>query len=267
MRPGVTDWSDLPRADCGQPFHCFHSRLDGLERLFDYGRVAVSTLPVGPDSRSATIEALRARMERVQGGPRVPVEMAADLTGLVQLRTGNSYRVDQASLALALLAEPSRSGSWVAVVGVADLGVEAAAEYGLNLDRTIWVPDPGADWAAVTAALVDVVPLVWLSPAGTVRPQTASRLRGRLRKRSTTLLVQGNWPGCDSELRITGQQWQGAEAGHGRLRSRLVEVECVRPGAPARRARLRLPLEGAGPLDHSVSRPLDKLGERGSAVG
>lgn len=227
--------------------------------MFDYWGVAVSALPVGPDSRSATIEALRARMERVQGGPRVPVAMASDLAGLVQLRTGNSYRVDRASLALTLLAEPSRAGSWVAVVGVADLGVEAAAEYGLNLDRTIWVPDPGVDWPEVAATLVDVVPLVWLSPSGPVRPRTASRLRARLRKRSTTLLVQGDWPGCDSELRIAGQQWHGVGHGRGRLRSRLVEVECVRPGAPVRRARVRLPLE-AGSGDGVA--PLDGLGDR-----
>lgn len=215
--------------------------LDSLEHVFDYGVVAVTTLPAGPDPRSATIAALRARMERVQGGPRVPVAMAADLAGLVQLRTGGSCRVDQASLALTLLAEPSRAGSWVAVIGVADLGVEAAAQHGLNLDRTIWIPDPGADWAKVTATMVDVVPLIWLAPPGEVRPQIAAKLRARLRKRSATLVVQGPWPGADSELRITDQHWDGVESGWGRLRSRTAEVECRRPSAPVRQARIRLP--------------------------
>lgn len=214
-----------------------------FEHLFDYGWVAVTPLPTRPDPRSATIAELRSRMEQVQGGPRVPVETTPGLSGLVRLRTGSSYRIDESSIALSLLAAPSRAGSWVAVVGVPDLGVEAAAEYGLNLDRTVLVPDPAGHWPEVAAALVDVAPLVWLRTTGTVRRAVASRLAARLRKRSTTLLVQGEWPGCEAHLRIAGSQWYGAEDGHGRLRSRLVTVECVRGSAPARTTQLWLPGE------------------------
>src|SRR3954469_25369426 len=47
------------------------------------------------------------------------------------------------SLLLALLAAASRSGSWCAVVGVPALGVLAAAESGVVLDRLVLVAPPG----------------------------------------------------------------------------------------------------------------------------
>src|SRR5699024_8754044 len=80
-----------------------------------------------------------------------------------------------------------------------------------------------------------------LAPPGEVRPRVAAQLHARLRKRSATLVVQGPWPGADSELRITGQSWEGADSGWGRLRSRTADVECLGPSAPVRRARIRLP--------------------------
>ena len=63
--------------------------------------------------------------------------------------TGGSYTVDSASLALALLAGPSAAGGWCGVVGVGDFGVEAAQALGVDLDRTVLVPDPGDQWLEV----------------------------------------------------------------------------------------------------------------------
>ena len=57
------------------------------------------------------------------------------------------------TLALALMAGPSRAGSWCAVVGVTDFGVEAASALGVDLARTVVVPEPGEQWLEVTAAL------------------------------------------------------------------------------------------------------------------
>ncbi len=91
-----------------------------------------------------TIAQLRTRMERLHDGvPRLPLETHPALAGLVQLRAGGSYAVDSATLALALMAGPSRAGSWCAVVGVGDFGAEAASALGVDLDRTVLVPDPG----------------------------------------------------------------------------------------------------------------------------
>src|SRR5262249_38820437 len=63
--------------------------------------------------------------------------------------------------ALALAAGPSAAGSWVAVVGVPSLGLAAAGELGVALDRLVLVapPAPG-EWATVAATLVDAFDVV-----------------------------------------------------------------------------------------------------------
>lgn len=198
---------------------------------------AVTEAPAQGD----TITALRGRMEQMAGALRVPLAMPDELAGLIRLRTGGSYRVDDTSLLLALLSAASRNGTWTAVVGVGDLGIQAAAEAGLDLDRTIVVPDPGDLWLEAVAALIDVTPAIWLRPTSVVRPALAAKLAGRLRKRNATLLVQGEWSGCEARLSCEESRWWGAEAGHGRLRSRQVCVVCRRAGAPDRSVRLWLP--------------------------
>ncbi|MCO7240739.1 hypothetical protein NH339_16010, partial [Aeromicrobium sp. CnD17-E] len=111
---------------------------------------------------------LRREVERMQGAPaRQSVPTHAALEGLLSLETGGVYGVDSASLALLLMAGPSAAGTWCAVVGAPDLGVEAAVAMGVDPHRTVLVPDPQDRWLEVTAALVDVVGLV------VVRPPTA----------------------------------------------------------------------------------------------
>ena len=50
------------------------------------------------------------------------------------------------------------------MVGAPDLGYEAAAELGVDLERTIVVPHPGEHWLSVVAALVDVASVVLVRP-------------------------------------------------------------------------------------------------------
>ena len=64
------------------------------------------------------------------------------------------------SLVLGLLAHASRHGGWVAVVGLPSVGLLAAHQIGLVLDRLVLVPDPGPDAPRVLAALVDGVDAV-----------------------------------------------------------------------------------------------------------
>lgn len=200
---------------------------------------------VEPAARAATVQQLQERIRGMQDGvPRVPIATHPALAGLVQLRTGGSYEVDSASLALALLAGPSQAGAWAAVVGADDFGAEAAAEMGVDLARTVLVPDPGELWLEVTSALVDVVTLVVLRPPVPVAARTAGRVAARLRKRSAALVSWGAWPGAEASLSLRASQWSGADRGHGRLRSRRVVVDVRRGTAPARRAELWLPGQG-----------------------
>ena len=87
------------------------------------------------------------------------------------LHAGATYAVDSASLALALAAGASRAGEWVGFAGWADFGAEAAAELGIELARTVLVPEPGEHWLEVTAALVDVLRVVVLRPPASVDEQ------------------------------------------------------------------------------------------------
>jgi hypothetical protein len=218
--------------------------------MFDHGWMA-RPLVLAPRSRADarhTVDQLRERMRAMQDGiPRLPVATAPELARLVDLRTGGAYGVDGTSLALALMAPPSGAGGWTALVGVDDLGVEGAAEAGLDLDRTVVVPEPGEHWLEVTAALVDVLPMVLLRPPAGVSERTAERLGARLRKRSATLLVQGPWPGCEARLSVAESRWIGADDGHGRLRAREVVVACRRGTAPAQHLTAWLPAAD-GPL-------------------
>ncbi|HET6153779.1 MAG TPA: hypothetical protein VFE15_12540 [Marmoricola sp.] len=204
------------------------------------------SVPLALAPRDQTLAQLQERIKGMQDGvARLPVSTHPALAGLVQLRTGGAYEVDHASLAMALLAAPSSEGAWSAVVGAGDFGVEAAAELGVDLTRTVLVPDPGEQWLEATAALVDVVSVVVLRPPPGVSERTASRIGARLRKRSSVLIVWGRWPGAEARISIRSSTWSGAEAGHGRLRSRRVLLGVQQGTAPVRTAELLFPAETA----------------------
>ncbi|MFC5141169.1 hypothetical protein ACFPK1_23235 [Actinomycetospora rhizophila] len=194
--------------------------------------------PVPEEVGEPVVEPPRAERE---GSAVLPV--SAPLAGLLPdggLRRGSAVAVcGSTSLLLALLAEASRDGSWCAVVGLPDLGVQAAAEAGLDLARTALVPRPGPRPAAVVAALVDGVDVVVLDttlpgvrwPAG-----DRQRLGARVRQRGAVLVpvgAPGAWPGAEVELRAEGSAWAGLGGdGAGRLRSRRVRVRSAARGRP-----------------------------------
>lgn len=189
---------------------------------------------------------LRERMSRMQGGDaRRALALHPALAGVVRLRAGGCYEVDGVALATVLMSEPSRTGSWCAVVGVRDLGVEAAHEAGLDLERTVLVPDPGDLWLDVTGALVDVADLVLVRPPGPVPPRVAERLTARLRTRSSVLLSIGPWPRAELSLAVEDVRWEGAGRGHGHLRARRVVLTTRRGAVPPRRTPLWFPAPDA----------------------
>ncbi|HWU20476.1 MAG TPA: hypothetical protein VN088_03050 [Nocardioides sp.] len=192
----------------------------------------------------AVVEQLRGQITALQGGPtRLGLPMLPMFEGLVQLRTGGSYAVDSASLAMALAAGASRAGEWIGFAGWGDFGVEAAHQLGIDLSRTVVVPAPGEHWLEVTAALIDVLKVVVLRPAGGVDAKSASILDARLRARSGVLVVHGDWPRADARLSALGSEWSGVGQGRGRLRSRRMRVAVEAMGRPHARD-LDFPLVG-----------------------
>jgi hypothetical protein len=216
--------------------------------VFEHGLVSTTRIPTSTrrltargDGREHTLRQLQDRIHGMQEGlPRHPIPTHPALTGLVDIRSGGAYEVDSAGLALAMLVQPSREGAWVAVVGVRDFGVEAAEELGVDLSRTVLVPDPGDLWLEATAALVDVVTMVLLRPPADVSPRVASRITARLRKRSSVLVSWGSWPGSEARLCVETSTWTGLDHGHGRLGHRRIVVAVSRGSAPAQRTELEL---------------------------
>ncbi|MGH3459602.1 hypothetical protein [Aeromicrobium sp.] len=205
-----------------------------------------------------TLDELRERVSSMQGRPAAqPVRTHPALSGLVQLQTGSSYGAGSASLAMMLLAGPSADGAWCGIVGSSELGLEAAAATGVELSRTILVPDPGEAWLEVTAALIDVLGVVLVRPPAPVSDGDAARLAARLRQRGSILVALptrwgDDWPRCDARLGLSDVEWVGLGSGHGHLQARQATVEVRRgTGSPAS-ARLWLP-----DVDQRI-RPLDE---------
>jgi hypothetical protein len=186
-----------------------------------------------------------------------------ELTGLLPrgLQRGTTVAVGgcaPTSLALALAAGASAAGSWSAVLGMPSLGLAAAAELGVDLDRLVLVgPVPAGQWSTVVATLAEAFDVVLTRPpgrAGSVRPGDARRVAARLRERGS-VLVQVGWPSRTwperTDLEVDARPragapalgWEGIGEGHGHLQARAVTLEARgRRGADRpRRADVWLP--------------------------
>jgi hypothetical protein len=163
------------------------------------------------------------------------------------LRRGSTVAVrGSTSLLLALLAESTAAGSWAAVVGMPNLGVLAAAELGVAVERLALVPGPASQLSPVVAALLDGLDLVAVATGeagGRFTEANARRLSARARHRGAVLLPFGPWPGADLELSCEPAGWTGPGRGDGHLRQRQVTVHTRGRGAAVRpvRANLLLP--------------------------
>ena len=157
------------------------------------------------------------------------------------------------TLAVALAAESSRRGSWVAAVGMADLGVATLAEMGVDLDRWVLVDLPAAGRdrstaADVLGAAVSGFDLVLLGSAARMGGATARRLLARMREHGASLICAlggasaGVAPGLVPELCLMIEQtlWTGIDNGHGRLLARRAEVTVEGRGAASRPRRVRM---------------------------
>jgi hypothetical protein len=149
---------------------------------------------------------------------------------------------NSASLLLALLATPSAAGAWCGIVGVPEFGIEAAAAFGIDLERLVLVPHPGDQWLTVTAAVADVLEVVVAKPPRQASESSLSRLSARLRQRGSTLIVLGNWPQTEALLSLSESEWSGIGNGFGHLTARQATVTVsTRNGGRPRSARLWLP--------------------------
>ncbi|WP_306232460.1 hypothetical protein [Agrococcus beijingensis] len=201
------------------------------------------------EDRTATVEALRERLRSMQEtvpqqAPTLDESAPAGLDDVVRsLRPGAAHSIESRSLALACLGAVMPAGGWGAIVGMADLGIEAARDLGVAIDRIALVPQPGRAWLDVVASLADAMPVVLAAAPPRVAPTDAARLAARLRQSSSTLLVVGPWPNAATVVRSVRAEWGGLADGDGRIATGSLLVEAAAGGAP----RLaRIPIAGAG---------------------
>jgi hypothetical protein len=169
--------------------------------------------------------------------------------GLVRGRVVGCAGDAAMSIALALAAGASAAGSWLAVVGPvgADaagagprigpmigpgmIGVEAAAELGVAVERLVVVdadPDRPQEWAERVAATADGVELI-LTRLPTGADRVLRQVRQRVQARGAVLLVVGAvggraGTGADVVVEASTVAWEGIGEGTGRLCRRRVDV-------------------------------------------
>ena len=152
------------------------------------------------------------------------------------------------SVALAAVVGASAAGSWLAVAGLPGLGLRAASEVGIALERLVMVAEPPqlgeTAWANMVAALIDGFDLVALAGVPQIRAGTARRLQARLQARGAVLIVVGDSGqfSCDLDISVQHPTWQGLGDGSGRLaRRRLTLVASGRRLGRERRTEVWLP--------------------------
>lgn len=112
---------------------------------------------------------------------------------------------------------------WCGAVGMPELGVEAAHEWGVDLGRLVLVPQAGA-WLETVAALIEGLDVVLAPAPAQIAPAAAQRLAARLRSRSATLVVVGDWPRPQAAIRSRTLAWYGLGKGHGHIAGQRIEV-------------------------------------------
>lgn len=186
--------------------------------------------------RAETVTALHAMLAR-DVTTRAMVTSGSDIAGVpvpaalrdsfpTGLRTGSVYTLSGSStVAMALLAGPTRAGSFCAAVGLPHFGVESLASWGADLTRLLLVPHPpAADWVSVVAALTEVADLIVTAQPPHVTPGEVERLHARLRTRRTTLLITGAWPRAVAHIDTATTGWTGLGQGHGALLGQQLQI-------------------------------------------
>ena len=161
--------------------------------------------------------------------------------GLVRGKALSCSGAASMSMALALAVQATASGSWLAVVDVPTFGLEAAAEFGIPLERVVRIDPPGRreanrsaassaghgdTWAELTAAVADGFEVVITRVPQRLNQGLARRVQSRLRAREAVMIALGR-PGAisvDIELSAADPHWEGVADGCGHLRGRRVTV-------------------------------------------
>ncbi len=170
------------------------------------------------------------------------------------------------SLLLAMVSQASAAGSWVAVVGFPSIGVLAAHQIGVVLDRVVLVPEAGPDAPQVLAALIDGMDAV-LAGDVALGEGDRRRLSARARERGVVLLSTMPWPGAQTVVTAQRSHWSGVGRGEGRLRDRVLMVNRSGRGSAARGWRGQVRFDDIGLVSGLEGRMVSSLDPDSDIVG
>ncbi len=249
-----------------------------MELAVDHGMPRRS---VPPGRRDAALAELL-----VELGDRVkPVALARERTlpvaeavagrlpegGLVRGHVVSCRGAAGVTLAFAVVCEAMAAGAWLAVVDVADLGADAAAEGGVPLERIVRIDatrpatDGASDelgegsvsadvsrWIEVVGAAVDGFDLVMVRVPAALRgqrtPAAVRKLLTRVQQHGGVVITLGDAGalGGDVELSTQRSEWRGLGDGAGYLRARRVDAVSAGRRVPNGRT-ASFEVVGAGP--------------------
>lgn len=112
---------------------------------------------------------------------------------------------------------------WVAVVGWPDLGAVWMQDAGIDLERTILVPDVQGLGAEIVAALLDGFEQVVVGPQAALTAAARRQLLARARQRESTLITPLAWEGASIRMRAA-TTWSGPAQGDYWLRRARYDV-------------------------------------------
>ena len=138
------------------------------------------------------------------------------------------------STALLLVCAATQAGSWLAIVGVNDLGLMSACEQGVALQRTVLVTPTSnkKDWTSTVAAVADGFDVMMLEVPREVSESDARRIQTRIQaRRNVLVLVETSrhvTPRSvfqpDVVLHTATTSWHGIEHGAGYVQGRHIDV-------------------------------------------
>jgi len=168
----------------------------------------------------------------------LPLQQALGVDGLRRGSTvllGGEEGFGATSLALALIAKATTDGMWCSIVGPPDLGMVAAVELGVDLERLVVVAAPRVRAATAIGALVEGCDVVLLRLPLAMSRTEMLRLGARARQRRVLVVLLSDprsramaWPEApDITVQIRSSVFYGIESGSGRIAGRRVEIETV----------------------------------------
>lgn len=114
-----------------------------------------------------------------------------------------------------MVAPLTQQGYWVGVVGIDDPGVLAMSEYGVDIQRVLFVPRPGDVWADVVGDFLEGLDVVVVRAPGRPASAVARRLAARAREQRAVLVSvsepQAQWTHApDLVLSLRSSSWRPA---------------------------------------------------------